>query len=892
MKGEHIVNHILVLPEALPRFHIVRQPEPERFASVPGFPLKFSPHFGIFSKMALSRTVKIWVVVLAIPVVLLIGALVAVKLYFTSERLKALIIPQVEESTHRTVAVRNISFSILPTLAVSIDGLTLSNPPNKGFEREELLSLDHLTLDVKIFELLKGRLDINQITLDHPTIYLEVTKGGLKNFSGNATEADARAQGGLRQERGTAGAFLLSNLEIRDGELIYINRKFDSRIGISGLNATLNAESKPAENAVRVNETASIDKFSYGTLKSWYLADQPLTAAGSLEYEIGPDLLKFENLTVKIRELPLSIAGSIGKLQETSNEMDLHITSPGVQMTQLLSLIPPEMLKKTSGLAGTGEITLSIAIKGPSSETMNPSTSGSFTVSNGSIQYASLPKSISGINLSGTFEKPAAPLSATGIGSFGIDKLSARIGTNSIGGRLRMTNFDDPLVSASINGSLNLDEVKEFYPLEAGTELHGIVKSAISLEGKAKTPQSIKADGTLDFQNVTVKSAASKTPLRDLNGTVQFSNQIIESKQLSMNIGESDMTLSFALRNYLGMLMEDAAKSAGTPTATLTLVSKQLRTSDLMSDSTASAASTPERKKTETHAGFLPGIDVDANVSIDKLVTDKFTFNNARGSASVSGGKVTLKNFTVQAFQGTIQTQGTLDLHDQNKRPFDLDLNIANIESNELLPKFTSFGTYLSGKLTMNTKLRGDLNDTLGLNTQSLLGNGAVHILQGKLNGLPLMQKVADFTGLENMREVNFKDWTNAFSIQDGRLTVKDLKVDAGATNLLLDGSQGLDGSLDYNLTVKLPQEASGRLKLNGVADQVVQFLKDKDGRINLPFLVTGMTANPVLKLNTSAAEALAKKALEQKGNEAKQKLEDELKKKAEEGLKKLFKKP
>ena len=854
--------------------------------------MKFSPHFGIFLKMALSRSAKIWVVVLAIPVILIIGALVGAKLYFTSERLKALIIPPVEESTHRTVAVKDISFSVFPALAVSLDGLTLSNQPNKGFERDELLSLDHLTLDVKILELIKGRLEITQITLDHPVIYLEVTKDGLKNFSGNATETEAGGPGKVRNERGTAGAFLLSNLEIRNGELVYLNRKFDSRIGIGGLNATLNAESKPAENAVRVNETASIEKFSYGTLKSWYLADQPLTAAGSLEYQIDSDLLKFENMALKVRELPLSLSGSIGKLQEISNDMDLRITSPGVQMTQLLSLIPPEMLKQTSGLAGTGEITLSLAMTGPSSETMNPATSGSFAVSNGSIHYASLPKSISGINLSGTFEKPAAPISATGIGSFGIDKLSATIGTNSIGGRLHMTNFDDPFLSASINGLLNLDEVKEFYPLEAGTELHGVVKSAISLEGKVKTPQSIKANGSLDFQNVTIRSAASKTPLRNLNGIVQFSNQIIESKRLAMNVGESDLTLSFALRNYLGLLMADAAKSAGTPSATLTLVSKQLRTADLMADSTAPAATSPDRKNTAMRTGFLPGVDVDADVSIDKLVTDKFTFNNARGSASVSGGKVTLKNFTVQAFQGTIQTQGTLDLHDQTKRPFDLDLNMTNIESSELLPKFTSFGNYLSGKLTMNTKLRGDLNDTLGLNTQSLLGNGAVHILQGKLAGLPLMQKVADFTSLENMREVNFKDWTNAFSIQNGRLTVKDLKVDAGTTNLLLDGSQGLDGSLDYNLTVKLPAEASGRLKLSGVADQLVQFMKDKDGKINLNFLVGGMTASPVLKLNTAAQEALAKKALEQKGNEAKQKLEDELKKKAEEGLKKLFKRP
>lgn len=832
--------------------------------------------------MPLSRKSKIWITVLAIPVGLVVLAVIGATLYFTDSRLKALVIPKIEDASHRSVSVKDLSLSIFP-LGVTATGLSISNPPNKGFESAGFVTLDRLAIYARILPLLTGKVEIGKILLDHPVINLEVTPGGLKNFSGNATEAEAKKQGPLKEERGNAGAFLLSNLEIRNGELLYTDKKFDSRMAVSGLNATLSAETKPAENALRVTEDASVDSFSYGTLKSWYLSGQPLTSTGSIVYEIGNDLLKFDNVTAKLRELPLTVAGSIGKLQEKSNIMDLHISSPGIQMTQLLSILPPEMLKKTSGLEGTGEIGLSLAVTGPSSETINPAVSGSFTVSNGSIHYASLPKSISNVNLSGVFEKPSAPLGAKGIGSFRLDKFSASLGSNSIDGRLRMTNFDDPLLSAALNGSMNLDEVKEFYPLEPGTELHGRMKSAISIDGKPKLPQSIKANGTIELQGVTIKSAASKSPISNLNGTIQFNNQVVQSKQLGMNIGESDLNLSFALKNYLGMVMEDAAKTAGTPSATLTLKSKQLRTADLMSES-APPAGEPKAgsaKKPSSGGGMLPGIDVNADVSIDKLVTDKFTFNNAKGTAAISGGKINLKNFTVNAFQGKITSQGTLDLHDQAKKPFDLDLSISNIESGELLPKFTSFGKYLAGKLNMNTKLKGDLNDTLGLNTQSLLGNGDVHILDGKLLGLPLMQKVAEFTNLESMKQVNFKDWTNAFSIQDGRINVKGLKVDAGTTKLLVEGSQGLDGSLNYNMNVKLPGNASDRLKLNGVGDQVLQFLKDKDGNFSLNFLVGGTASDPVLKLNTEA-----------QANAAKQKVEEDLKKKAEEGLKKLFKKP
>jgi hypothetical protein len=363
-----------------------------------------------------------------------------------------------------------------------------------------------------------------------------------------------------------------------------------------------------------------------------------------------------------------------------------------------------------------------------------------------------------------------------------------------------------------------------------------------------------------------------------------------------MNIGESDLSLAFVMKNYLGMMMEDAAKSAGKPSATITLTSKQLRTIDLISEEKPKTQVVDKQKAVDKQGGLLPGFDIDANVNIDKLVTEKFEFDNARGSVSISNGIIKLKNFSVNTFQGTILTKGTLDVHDLNKRPFNLDLDIVGVESNSILPKFTSFGNNIFGKFSMKTSVSGDLNDTLGLDTKTLVGNGKVQIFDGKLLGFPLTSKLAEFTGINELKEVNFKNWSNAFTISDGRVNINDLKINAGTTDFLVNGSHGLDGSMSYNLTAKLPESVSDRLKLSGVGGQFLQFFKDKEGRINLNFDVSGMTTSPALKLNTKAQEEMAKQALEQQKqkllDQGKKKVEDELKKKVGEGLKKLFKKP
>jgi len=839
--------------------------------------------------MALNKTAKIWIIILCIPVVLIVAAGIAAKLYFTSDRLKALVVPKIEDATHRTVSVGDISLSIFPSLAVSIDDLKISNMAGSSFDRDEFISLDNLQLNVKILELLHSKLEIAYVIVNHPVIYLETSKDGRSNYSSSAPGEKSNVKVTVSTDNSSSGALLLSNLEINDGEIEQVDKKFDVHMLIKGFHQTANVEMPTGENTFYVKGTSSIESFSYGSMKMWYLSDQPISADEKLSYKVGDDVLTLDGVTMKVRDLPLIISGSISRLTKPELMMTMTVTSPGAQMTQLLSIIPPEMLKKTQGLSSSGDVKFTMNIKGPSSETMNPGIDGSFSVTNGKVQYASLPKSITNINIAGSFEKPSAPIGNTGGGSFAIEKMTATIGSNNLNGAMHVSNFGDPTVSATFAGTLALDEVKEFYPLEQGTEVSGMMKANISVEGKPKTPQTLKASGSINFQNVVIKTAGSPKPLKNLNGTITFNNQVIESKQLAMNIGESDMNLSFTVKNYLGMVMNSAAQSSGKPSATATLTSKQLRTADLMPEQpTAKGTDTKKPAATKPSGGMLPGIDIDANVSVDKLQTEKFTFTNAKGNVTVSDGIVNLKNFSVNAFNGTIQSKGTLDLRDPKKSPFDLTLDIKNVESNAMLSPFTTFGQYLFGKFSTTTSMKGDLNDTLGLNTQTLFGNGTVNITNGKLSGFPLTQKLADFTKLTDLREVNFKDWANAFSISNGRLTVKDLKVSTGSTDFLVEGSEGLDGSMDYHVNVKLPASASDKINIGSMGNQLLQFLKDKDGRINLPLTVSGASTSPVIGLDSKAQADATKNALQQKANT----LQDDLKKKAQDALKNLFKKP
>ena len=135
---------------------------------------------------------------------------------------------------------------------------------------------------------------------------------------------------------------------------------------------------------------------------------------------------------------------------------------------------------------------------------------------------------------------------------------------------------------------------------------------------------------------------------------------------------------------------------------------------------------------------------------------------------------------------------------------------------------------------------------------------------------LALLAKIAEFTGLTELRELQFNNWANTFTIADGKMGINNLTMNAASTDFTVNGTQGLDGTMDQVLSMKLSQTLSNKARLPGIGDQLLQYFKDNDGRLTLNFAVTGTMSNPSIKLDTRPQEEMAKKAVEQKVLEGK----------------------
>ena len=877
--------------------------------------------------MALSRKARTWIIILSIPVILVIGVALALKILFSGDRLKAFIVPKIEAATHRAVSINTMSLSVFPTLAIDVEGLTVSNAQGEGFTDKPMVQLDRLVLDVRLLALLKGNIEVSEMTLDHPRLFLEVNGAGRANYAekeppgppatgtrgGESPGNPANPPTTVTVEVKSGGyGLLVSNFQVVDGILEYVDRKGGSATTLEGVNLKVRADAPSGASEITVDIHTTIDGFSYGSLTAPLVSNLKFRSDLSAVYDVKGDVVRIRTGTFTVQEIPLSMSGEVTACTKTPL-MNLVVTSDKVSIPELLSLIPQEYMRKAEGVKGTGVARARIEIRGSATDSTNPDVTGMISATGASIQYPQLPKAITGVNVVADFTRGKKKQ------EFRLTKFSALLGSNPLDATMTVVNFDDPSLTLAVNASMNLADVRDYYPLEAGTDLSGALKANVHIAGKVSAPAAMKAAGSAEFQSVTIKTATNKNPVRNLNGTVVFNNQVVEAKKLTMDLGQSDLSLAFSVRNYLLMMSTGQAmdKKAPRATASVTLKSNHLYTADVMGDAKSAGGATtsqpqaavsrpqgagtgregngkpsPAAKAESRKAGvLLPNVDMDIVASIGTLTMEKFELKNVHGTIRISDGIIDLQNLACNAFDGSVATKGTLNMQKPDRPAFDLTFDMKNVDAHALLPKFTSFGDRMFGRLSMNTTMKGMLNDTLGLVPQGLNGQGKVNVQDGKLTGVKVNQTIASLVNLPDLEEITFKDWENAFTIADGRVVIKDLRIKALGADYTVNGSQGFDGSLDYGMTMLLSDQTSTKVAVPGFAGEAVKLFKEPGGRVRLDFAVTGTNDNPKVSLDTRAARKKAEDLAKQKVNEEAKKLGDEAKKKAGNVLKDLFKK-
>ena len=178
-------------------------------------------------------------------VVLLIGVALVLPFVIPTETYKQQLTAQVQRLTGRQLTIQGpLHLSLLPSVALKAEDVRFANAP--GAADPDMARLKALEVELKVWPLLHGAVEVARFVLVEPEIHLEVAKDGRPNWQlgpkAAPKSAPAPAGGGNAAGGGTTlpvSEIKLGDIHIQDGTLTYADATSGAHERLEAINLAI-----------------------------------------------------------------------------------------------------------------------------------------------------------------------------------------------------------------------------------------------------------------------------------------------------------------------------------------------------------------------------------------------------------------------------------------------------------------------------------------------------------------------------------------------------------------------------------------------------------------------------------------------------------------------------
>ncbi len=772
--------------------------------------------------------------VIAAVIVFILGALVAFALMNLGRlvnRNKDYILAQAEQALGRKVAVEDIGVTVWGGIGVRLTNVSLAD--DRSFSRKDFLRAADLQVNVEFFPLLRKELRVKRMILHQPEITVIRDKKGNFNFASigppKREERQQEPQGAGPPATAEALPLLVSLVDVADGDVRYVDRKDGVDLRVSRIDLTV--ADLGYEGPVSINLTAAVN------------ADR-------------------QNLEIqgKIGPLPLSLASS----NLTNLTMSGDITLGPVPVAHLRRFAPlAETLPKD--LNADGPLSVSAHVDGTLEQF---ALAGDVDVTASAIHLGDRFRKAKGIPLTLSTDarvtKKEIALRKTTI-TLHTMKLTA---TGTITrGRTPVLHLDMDSSRTDMVGWEKLLPVLRGYSLAGGAQVHARVR------GKWKKDHIPDINGSLKFTDLRATLPQFPQPFTAQGATVTFTGQRAELPETPLGVGKSQMRLAARIEKFVPMML------------TYRLTAPELWVSDFRQGS--AATNKPEvlrdvKSDGRASMGQRSLVYQGKIVSARGMLAD-LDYRNLQAMVSMTNQIATIESFQLQTLNGSLQGQGRYDMR-KTPPDFTVTAQARRIDVSEFFrPASGSGATHIRGQANLDLKLNGtgnqwtDFQQTLTGQGQADVQKGAlldVNIAEGALTGLTGVPGISQLISpnIRGKYPAIFTTQNSEFGELKGSLNIREGKVHLD--NLLMAASEWVvrgNGwvTLDQRLNLRGQLLLSPQLSADLISStKVLKFLADRQGRVEIPFTLSGTLPSVTPKPDLEYVARLVQRGLAQQGVE------------------------
>ena len=706
----------------------------------------------------------------------------------------------------------NISlFKEFPKASVGLEGFWLKGI--NEFENDTLLYAGEAQVAVDVMSLFGDTgFDISKVLLANTKVKAIVLENGRPNW--DVMKADTTAV--EEEEKTSTNAFRikLQHLNIENLNIIYDDRQSNMYAQLQGFNATCSGD-MTADNTL-LDLEALIQSLTFKMDGIPFLSNARIAADLNVDADLKNSKFTLKENSIALNAIKAGIDGWVAMPANAPMNMDLKLNTSDINFKEILSLIPAIYAKDFETLTANGTVSLTAFAKGEMvGDTLLPQFEANMIVKNGSFRYPALPAGVEAINISASVKNPGGTLDATEVN---INPFSLNMLGNAFTATAQIkTPISDPDFNLTANGTLDLGQIKNVYPLEE-MSLNGVVKADMNLSGRLsyidkEMYDKFNATGSINLRNMILK-------MKDMpdvsieKSTFAFTPKYLNLNETTVHIGNNDLTTDCRFENYMAFALKGK-----TLKGQLNVQSNHFNLNDFMTAEgdtvIAAVADTTATTASEATGVIVVPRNIDFNMNVDmaEILFDKIVIKNLDGKLLVKDGTVDMKNLSMNTLGGSVVMNGAYSTAQSEIHPaLNASFAMNNLSFSQtfkeldmvqkMAPIFENLKGNFSGKMQIDTQLDSVMSPIFTTTN----GSGSLSTKNLNLSGVPVLDKIADATKYTALKNISVKDMQIDFTIKEGRVNTKPFDIKMDNMNLNLSGSTGLDQTINYTGKLKLPE--------------------------------------------------------------------------------------
>ncbi|MDX9798589.1 MAG: AsmA-like C-terminal region-containing protein [Bacteroidales bacterium] len=784
-------------------------------------------------------------------VLLFLALLSALFLYINREKIKQIIITEINKQLATEIKVSSIKvnfFSTFPSASLAFDDVIAFdafpkdslNMKSSSEKKDTLFYFRKLYLSFDFWDIVSENYEINKINAKDGVFNIRVRQNADVNY---VFWKQSQSKG--------ASNFSLSLRKIGLENILFSYRNDYSKqyyeILLKDASARGNFSDK--EQKITIKSKSNINKIQIDNLAISNKRDFDFDII--ISNNTVSKLIQISKGELKIDGLAFDTRGSLN--YKNDNIIDLLVKSDRVRLEDMIKLLPEKYSKLFKDYKGKGELVFDFGMKGKISNTKMPSIKSKFYINNGELTNKKLDIAFRNITLNGDFSNGDKRNSETSF--INLDKFYFQWNKGIVKGYGQLFNFSNLSIDAKLDCNLPLEIVQRFVQNKNIKELSGNLLLDLKLSGDLKSLEDIpkqgftkvRMEGKGTLKSFNYSDLRIPQPITNLSSNFIFNNTSIDVSNLSSNVGKTSLSFNGKIENILPYVFNQA--QAFNLLGTLNLGSLNL---NHWFDST-NTKKTDATKDTISEIKLPTFFNANFITSIKKLEYKETLIDDFYSRVILLNGNLVLEDMRLKAFGGGLKGKASLVLNTKTPKIIG-NIDLDKVEASRFFKEMNEFDQSsitsknikgdVSGTLNFSAEF---LNNKLDLNKDKLSADIKYKIEKGEIKDVPLLKKLSYFVEESELNNVKFNTIESNLSIQNSCITLDEIVVKSNAINFSFLGKHYLNSNIDYKATIKLSELASKKkkAKLEKQRKEFGDFEEDENSQLTLFVKISGTTNNP-----------------------------------------------